>query len=217
MVRSRPTILVLLLALVFAAGMPALAAAKEETAAEKPKQAEQPNIFGFRGDLTCWSIVVFGALFLVLRKYAWKPMLDGLQAREGRIRGALDEAQAARGEAQRLREQIEAELQKLPEKVSSIMEGARRDGQRLTEEMTSKARAEIQGERDRLRREIETARDQALHELWNQTAQLATLVSAKAIGRELSSPDHRRLVDEALSELRQAGQEREQQVASVRT
>src|SRR5262249_48873676 len=91
------------------------------------------------------------------------------------------------------------------EKVREIMDNARKDGQRLTEEMVTKARGEIQTERDRLRREIETAKDQALQDLWNQTAQLATLVSAKAIGRQLSEEDHRRLVDEALSELPQAG------------
>jgi F-type H+-transporting ATPase subunit b len=70
-------------------------------------------------------------------------------------------------------------------------------------------------ERERLRRDISTARDQALQEIWNQTAQLATLISAKAIRRELTDEDHRRLVDEALAELRQASHERQHEVASI--
>ena len=92
--------------------------------------------------------------------------------------------------------------------MRDILDNARRAAERSTDEMIAKARSEIQSERDRLRREIETARDQALQELWNQAAQLATLISAKAIGRSLTEEDHRRLLDEAIAELGQSAQRR---------
>jgi F-type H+-transporting ATPase subunit b len=191
--------------------------ARAAGAAEVAEKEQTVDIFAPRLDLGCWTLVVFLVLYLVLRRTAWKRIRAGLEKREGGIREAIEDARRSRDEAQRLRNEIEAELKKVPEKVSGLMDDARREGQRLTEEMTAKARADIQGERDRLRREIETARDQALHELWSQTAQLATLVSAKAIRRELSPEDHRRLVDDALAELRKAGDNRERQVAGVRT
>jgi len=59
------------------------------------------------------------------------------------------------------------------------------------------------------------ARDAALQDLWAQTAQLATLVSGRAIGRQLNLDDHRKLVDEAIVDLRRAGAERKQEVAGV--
>jgi F-type H+-transporting ATPase subunit b len=209
-----------LLALALAVALTASGAARAADAADA-KATEHASgdvdIFAPRLDLGLWTLVVFLVLFFLLRATAWKRIRAGLEKREGGIREAIEDARRSRDDAQRIRNEIEQELKKVPDKVIAIMDDARREGQRLTEDMTAKARTEIQGERDRLRREIETARDQALHELWNQTAQLATLVSAKAIRRELSPDDHRRLVDEALAELRQAGQEREQQVASVRT
>jgi F-type H+-transporting ATPase subunit b len=73
--------------------------------------------------------------------------------------------------------------------------------------MLAQAKADIQAERDRTRREIAGEKDRALKEIWDQTAQLATLVSAKAIRRELTPDDHRRLVDEALADLQKAGGE----------
>ncbi len=173
------------------------------------------NVMELRWELGLWTLVVFVLLLLILRKAAWKPMLEGLRNREESIRSAIEDAQAARDEAQRLRAQLQGEMNKAHEKVRDILDEARRDAQRTTEEMVARARTEIQTERDRLRREISTARDQALQEIWNQTAQLATLVSAKAIRRELTHDDHRRLVDEALAELRQAGQERQRQVVSI--
>ena len=65
-----------------------------------------------------------------------------------------------------------------------------------------------EAERERLHRDINTARDQALKQLWEQSAQLATLISAKAIRRQLSPEDHRRLVDEALADLQGARRDR---------
>jgi len=175
-----------------------------------------PSVWGAEGEkinifdpadipLGIWSIVVFVILLTVLKKYAWGPILEGLQKREHNIESAVREAQQARDEAQRLRDQLQREVDKAHEKVRDILDEGRRDAQRMTDEMIAKARTEIQAERDRLRREIEMARDQALHELWKQAADLATMISAKAIRRQLSAEDHRRLVDEALAELQGAG------------
>jgi F-type H+-transporting ATPase subunit b len=151
-----------------------------------------------------WTLVVFFLLLFVLRKWAWGPMLEGLRKREDHIRLAVEEAKIARQETERVRADFKGQMDKAYAEIPKIMEEARRDAANLREEMRSKAAADIQAERDRLRREIETARDQALQELWNQTATLATLISAKAIGRSLSEEDHRRLADEALSEVQSA-------------
>ena len=175
-----------------------------------------PDLLTISWDLGLWTLIVFLLLYFILKKMAWGPILQGLRKREETIRGARDEALHAQEEAQKIRAQLQAQMDRAQETVRQIHEEARRRAQQNTEEMIAKARTEIQGERERLRREIETARDQALQELWNQTAQLATVVSAKAIRRQLTPDDHRRLVDEALAELRHAGNDRQREGASVR-
>src|SRR5262249_53080049 len=135
---------------------------------------------------------------------AWKPMLEGLKRREDSIRSALDEAHRAREEAKTLQARFEQEMNRAQDKVRQVMDEARRDAQNLRDDMVAKAKSEIQTERERLRHEIEMARDQALHQIWNQSAQLATLISAKAIRRQLNAEDHRHLVDEAIADLREA-------------
>lgn len=181
------------------------------------KPDKPTNILEIRWDLGLWTLVVFVLLLLILRRAAWGPMLEGLKRRESSIRGAIEEAQRTRDEASRLRDQFQRDVDKTHETVRDMLDEARRDAQHTKDEMLAAARADIQTERDRLRREIEMARDQALHEIWNQTARLATLVSAKAIRRELNQDDHRRLVDEAVAELRDASAEPKRQVASIRT
>jgi F-type H+-transporting ATPase subunit b len=178
---------------------------------------EDQGLFGKALDLGIWTVVVFLVLLWVLSKYAWGPMLQGLQKREQNIQDALDRATQAQKEAERLREQHQREMDKVQEQVAAILDNARRASERSTDEMIAKARSEIQSERDRLRREIDNARDQAVQQLWNQTAQLATLVSAKAIRRQLTPDDHRRLLDEALADLGPAGDAWQRQTANLRS
>src|SRR5207244_3536909 len=119
--------------------------------------AKKPNIFEPALELGIWTVVVFVVLLLVLRKMAWKPMLEGLHKREQSIHGPLDDARRDREEAERLRQQLQAEIAKAHEQVAAITEQGRQASQRSTEEMIAKARADIQAERERQRREIEMA------------------------------------------------------------
>jgi F-type H+-transporting ATPase subunit b len=166
-------------------------------------------------DLSLWTIVVFLLLAFVLGKYAWGPMMKGLEAREHAIHSAVEEAHKAREETTRLRDEVQRERLKAAEEARATIEQARRDAQKQGDELRANAVKEIQAERDRLRRDLELARDAALQDLWSETAKLAALLSSKVIGRQLSVDDHRKLVNEAITELKQAGTDRQRQAASV--
>lgn len=165
--------------------------------------AAAQNPLDFKTDLGIWTVVIFVLLMTVLGKYAWGPMMEGLHKREESIRSALEEAKQAREETARVRAEFLAEKAKAQEQIAHMLDQARRDAQQLIDDMRTKATADIQTDRQRLRREIELARDQALQDIWAQAAQLATLISTKALKRAINVDDHRRLVDEALAELRQ--------------
>lgn len=166
---------------------------------------KEPNVLELRWDLGLWTIVVFVLLYLILRKAAWGPMLEALRRREETIRGAVDEARIARAETEKVRAEFKAQMDKAYAEIPKMMDEARRDAQQLAEDLRAKAQADIQTERQRLRREIDTATDQALKTLQDFAVNLATRISAKVLKRAISQEDHRRLVDEALAEIRQVG------------
>ncbi len=147
--------------------------------------------------------MIFLAILFILQKYAWGPILEGLQKREETIKNSVEEAKKARSDTERITAEFKVKMDQAYAEIPKIMEQARRDADAFKEDMRTQTAKEIQGERQRLRDEIETARDQALQDLWNQAAQLATLISAKAIGRSLTEDDHRRLLNESISELEQ--------------
>ncbi len=183
------------------------------TGGHQADDAKEPDIFERALDLTIWTIVVFLILLFVLGRYAWKPMLAGLQQREHNIHAAQEEAKKDREEAQRLRDELQKKMDAAAAEVRELFDKARREAQTAADEMTAKARADIQAERDRLRRELDTAGDQVLQSILNRVGQMVTLASSKVIRRELTGDDHRRLVDEALKDLGEANVDWKQRIS----
>jgi F-type H+-transporting ATPase subunit b len=172
-------------------------------------EAEQ-DLFGKAVDLGIWTLIVFGVLLFVLSKFAWKPMMQGLEHRERAIHSALQEAQQARDEAARLRAQLEEQQRKANDQARQILDEARHAAERTTQEMLAEAHKKIQAEHERLQREMSLAYDQAKRDLQTQVVQLSTLVASKVLRRQLDHDDHRRFTDEALAELHQVGNGRQQ-------
>jgi F-type H+-transporting ATPase subunit b len=170
---------------------------------EPAKPHGDPGIMDLAVDTAVWTCVVFLLLLFILTKYAWTPILEGLKNRELAISNVLDEAKKLREENAKDTAKFKAELQEAYAKIPAMMEEARRDAAELKEQIRTESNAEVQKERQRLLRELDIARDQALQDIWSQAANVATLIASKAIGRSLTGDDHRRLVDEALHELRE--------------
>ncbi len=153
----------------------------------------------FKTDLAIWSFVVFLLLLAVLWRFAWGPIVTGLEKREHNIAGQIAAAAKAHEDAKLMLAQYERKLAASADEVRAIMDEARRDAEHTQQEILAKARADAQAERDRTLREIETAKDGALKELGERTANLAVELAGKIVGARLNSGDHQRLIEDALT------------------
>jgi F-type H+-transporting ATPase subunit b len=167
-------------------------------------------------ELSLWTILVFVLLLVVLGKFAWGPILAGLKQREEGIARDKAEAELARKLAAEARAAADAEKQRAAAEATLTIAKARQDAEAAAAEVRAREKVELQAERDRMHRELDRERQQALQQVWTQAAQLATLISGKAIGKQLSYDDHRALLDEALAEFRAAGQARVEDIESAR-
>jgi F-type H+-transporting ATPase subunit b len=131
-------------------------------------------------------------------------MIAGLQRREQNIRGALEEAEKARSEAQSLMAELDRERKEAAAKVKAMIDEAKRDAAATAEQIKADNMAQIAIERERLRREIQVETDQALKMLWTKAADLAIQASSAALRKQLDVNQHRRLIDEALADIRKA-------------
>jgi F-type H+-transporting ATPase subunit b len=153
----------------------------------------------FKEDLAIWTFVVFLLLLGILWRFAWGPILAGLEKREHRIAEHIAAAEKAHEDARLMLAQYEKKLASSADEVRAIIDEARRDAEHTQQEILAKARADAQTERDRAIREIETAKDQALKELGERTANLAVDLAGKIVGARLNASDHQRLINEALT------------------
>ncbi|MEX0736435.1 MAG: F0F1 ATP synthase subunit B, partial [Bacteroidota bacterium] len=111
-------------------------------------------MFDINPGLTIWTIVTFVLLAFVLGKYAWKPLLKSLHDREDAIRDALDQSEKARAEAAELLKQNEKNMAKADEEYQKAMREAKALGEKLKEEIMTRARQQAQQELQHAKEEI---------------------------------------------------------------
>lgn len=157
-----------------------------------------------RYDLGIFTLIVFGLLVLVLSRTAWPKITDGLAKREAAIFGARDEAVRVKAEAEETRAKLQKEYAEAQDKIRAMLDEARRDADALRATEREAGVKEAAAEREKAKREIETAKDTALDEIYRTAVDLATTLSAKTLGRQITADDHRKLVDESLAELKQS-------------
>ena len=157
----------------------------------------------FEGNIgnALWTLVIFGLVILVLGKFAWKPILGGLQQREEFIRTSLTQAKADREAAEARPKEYSDKLIAARSEASAIVDEARRDAEELKRSFQEETQAEANRTIERARREIKIAQETAVKELYVLTARLTTDVAGKILEREINPADHERLIRDSIQAL----------------
>jgi len=158
----------------------------------------------FAGDIgnALWTVVVFVIVLIVLGKFAWGPILDALQKREQFIHDSLAQAKRDREQAERRLKEYEQKLHAAKAEATAIVEEGRRDADEVRRREEAKAKEEAERMLERARREITVATETAVGELYALSGKLATDVASRVIAKELTGPDHERLMSEAIEEFK---------------
>ena len=155
----------------------------------------------FRTDLAIWSLAVFGLLLGLLGKFAWKPIMDGLDKREQGIEHQIAETKKANLEAKQMLATYERRLAEASEEVRSMLEEARRDADSTKQTIVAEARKAAEEEQARARHEIGLARDEALSSIAEKAGDLAVEVAGKFLREKIGKDDHARLVRDSVASL----------------
>jgi F-type H+-transporting ATPase subunit b len=145
--------------------------------------------------------VNFGLLLWVLWKFLYRPLLAKMNERTEAIRKSLDEAQAARAEAQRERESHAAKIQAAHVEAQAIRDAALKEAaeeqRRLVEAARGEAARLVEGAKAELAQDVSRARQ----ELRREVSDLAITVAERLIRRSLRDEDHRRIVEDEITRL----------------
>ena len=155
----------------------------------------------FTRDLALWSLIVFVLFLVVLKKFAWAPMIEGLDKREAGILKAISDAEDNRRKAQALLAEYDQRLKAAERTVQEMVAEARRDAERTSQDLIATAQREVGAIRDRAKEDIRQAKNTALSEVFSQINSQVLQATEHVLGRALQDGDQDRLVNQALAEI----------------
>jgi F-type H+-transporting ATPase subunit b len=151
--------------------------------------------------LMIWTIVCFLVVLFVLKRYAFGPVQQMIDARRERIQSALDEADASRAEARNLLEEHKKLIGQAKTESEEILSEARRIADAQRERVKAETEEDRQRRLEETRRQIEQATTQALGQIRDEVGKLSLLAAEKITRKSLTGDDQQRLIDEALAEI----------------
>lgn len=151
------------------------------------------------------ALICFSLLVVILAKFAWGPIINGLQAREHKIKDDLESAEKARAEADEALATYKAQIAEAQKEAQSVVAEARKSAEQAAAKIKADTEAEIAQMKERAQAEIASAKDAALSEVYAQTAELSTQIAGRILQREINAADQQQLVSDSLAELTQAG------------
>src|SRR3954452_8802502 len=151
--------------------------------------------------LMVWTLFVFGAALLILRKAAWPRIAEALDKRQRAIEDSIELAERTQTEAEQLLEEYRERLKEARVQAEEIVSRARKSAEVHERESTEEARAKREELMAQARRDIETETRRAIQEIRREVADLTVLATEKVMRKSLTEADQERLVKEALEEL----------------
>ncbi|MBC7747776.1 F-type H+-transporting ATPase subunit b [Flavobacterium omnivorum] len=159
------------------------------------------NDFSF--GLFIWQIVLFVGLILLLKKFAWKPILDAVNDREEGIKNALLSAENARKEMQNL----QADNQRILQEARLERDNMLKEAREMKEKMVADAKneAQVQGLKmiEQAKVAIEGEKNAAMAELKLQVSTLSLSIAERLLKDELSNKEAQtKLVEKLLGDVK---------------
>lgn len=157
------------------------------------------NDFSF--GLFFWQMLIFVGLIFLLKKFAWKPILNAVNEREEGIRNALLSAENARKEMQNL----QADNQRILNEARAERDTMLKEAREMKEKMVADAKNEAQtaGQKmiEQAKAAIESEKNAAMAELKAQVSSLSLEIAEKLLKDELSNKEAQvKLVEKMLGD-----------------
>jgi F-type H+-transporting ATPase subunit b len=159
------------------------------------QEVGKADLLSPNGGVMFWTIVIFVLLMIVLSRFAFKPMLAAVEARERSLQEAIDAAKRDRDEAARVLAELRAQLEQSRGEAQKLITDGRATAEKLRADLLEQTKAQQQEMLDRARRDIETEKTNAIAALRREAVDLAIAGASKVIERNLDSDANRKLVE----------------------
>lgn len=173
----------------------------ETTAVVEHEPAPSGGLFSFEPGLAIWTWVVFALLFIVLRKYAWGPMMQSVREREQTLADAVENARKTREALVAIAERQKQMIQEAEDRVRTMIDEGRQSAEAAARVMTERAQQEADKTLAQAKQQIEREKEKALEELKTEAVDMVIATAGKLVNEGLDDDQHRRIVERHLEQL----------------
>lgn len=152
-----------------------------------------------RGDLALWTTVTFLIVLGILWKFAWGPIVQGLDKREKYVADQRSEAEKANDDARALLDEYKQQLSQAKAEIQQMRADAQAGAERAANLLMNKAKNDIMAEKKAATQEIASATVQAQKELAVTSAAMAVELAGTILKQKLDPKAHRQLIDDAVA------------------
>lgn len=149
------------------------------------------------GDIIA-TVTFFILLLLLLKKFAWGPLMGVMDQRAELIANEIETAEKNRLESEKLLAEQKAALQEAGANAQSIVENARKQSEAQATEIIESAREEVNRMKASAELEIATAKEKAIAAVREEFVSLSVLAASKVLEKEISEEDNRALIEETI-------------------
>jgi len=151
--------------------------------------------------LMLWTLIAFGITYYLLSKLAFPKIAEALDKRRKAIDESIEAATRAKVEADKLLEEYRERLKEAREQADDIVARSRRAADAFADQSKAEAKQTREELMEATRRDIESETRRALDEIRKEVADLTVIATEKVTRKSLDDDDHRRLIEDALSEV----------------
>lgn len=157
----------------------------------------------FSPGLFVMQAVILLILIVLMKKFAWKPILASLEDRETGIKNALDEAENARKELQNLKADNERILNEARQERDTMLQEAKQIKEKMITEAETEAKAKADQMIEKAQQNITAQKNAALTELKSQVADMSVTIAEKVVKGQLKDQQNQKvLIDSLLAEVK---------------
>jgi len=132
-----------------------------------------------------WQLILFVGLIFLLRKFAWKPILDAVNEREKTIVDSLNSAKEAQKEMESLQTENKKILQEARVESDAMLKQSKQSGKEIIDQAKADAKVEAEKIIDLAKQSIDNEKRAAMNEIKNQVANLSVDIASKVIDKEM--------------------------------
>jgi F-type H+-transporting ATPase subunit b len=151
--------------------------------------------------LIIWTIITFLTLVILLKLFAWGPLIAAIEAREHKMKSDLEGAKAARDEAEAIRRKLETDMASLQAKGRELLAQAGKDGEALRAKLQAAAEEDARKIKEKTAAELVDEKERLVRELRKEVSGLSVLVAEKLLRKSVDDGVQKSVLDSFYKEI----------------